>query len=80
MGVDHRRSHEAVAEQLQNRAGGLAPLQQMSATTWPQASVAEPLGMPEGVAVGRFGDSAEQLGSADRLLDQGRIQVVTRAA
>ena len=52
----------------------------MSATTWPQASVAEPLVMPEGVAVGRFGDSGGQLGSADRLLDQGGIQVVTRAA
>ena len=77
MGVYHRRSHVAVAEQLLNRADGLASLQQISATTWPQASVAEPLGMPEGVAADRFGDSGGQLGSAERLLDQGGIQVVT---
>ena len=69
VGVDHRRSHVAVAEQLLNRADGLAPLQQMGGTTWPQASVVEPLGIPEGVAAGRFGDSGGQLGPADRFLD-----------
>ena len=77
VGVDHRRSHVAVAEQLLNRADGLAPLQQMGGTTWLQASVVGPLGIPEGVAAGRFGDSGGQLGPADRLLDQGGIQVVT---
>jgi hypothetical protein len=35
MGVDHRRSHDAVAEQLLNHADGLAPLQQMRLTTRP---------------------------------------------
>jgi hypothetical protein len=77
MGVDHRRSHIAVAEQLLNRADGLASLQQKSGLSWPQASVAEPLGMAEAVAAGRFGDSGGQHGSAYRLLDQGGIQVVT---
>ena len=43
MGVDHRRPNVAVAEQLLNRADGLAPLQQMRLTNRPQASVAEPL-------------------------------------
>jgi hypothetical protein len=77
VGVDHRRSHVAVAEQLLNRAEGLAPLQQMGGTTWPQASVVEALGIPEGVADGRYVDSGGQLGPADRLLGQGGIQVVT---
>ena len=80
MGIDHRRSHLAVPEQRPHRADVLAYLQLVSATTWPQASVVEPLGIPEGVAAGRFGDSGGQLGPADRLLDQGGIQVVTRAA
>jgi hypothetical protein len=77
MCVDHRRSHLAVPEQRPHRADVLAYLQLVSATTWPQASVVEPLGMAEAVAAGRFGDAGGQHGSAHRLLDQGGIQVVT---
>ncbi len=67
----HRGSHIAMAEQLLNRADGLTSLQQMRGLTWPQASVAEPLGMAEAVAAGRIGDTGGQHGSAHRVLDQG---------
>ncbi len=76
MGIDHRRSHLAVPEQRPHRADVLAYLQLVSANTWPQASVVEPLGMAEAVAAGRFGDAGSQHGSAHRLLDQGGIQGV----
>ncbi len=49
-GVD---SFTPVVEQLLNRADVLASLQQMRGLNWPQASVAEPLGMAEAVAAGR---------------------------
>ncbi len=35
IGVDHRRSHLAVAEQLLDCADVLAPLQEMSGLIWP---------------------------------------------
>ncbi len=66
-----------MAEKLLNREDALASLQLMRGLTWPQASVAEPLGMADAVAAGRFGDSGGQHGSAYRLLDQAGIQVVT---
>ena len=49
IGLDHGRSHLAPAEHPLDRSDAVASLQQTRGTTWPQASVAEPLGLAEGM-------------------------------
>ena len=56
MGVDHGCSHIFMAEQFLNRVDVGALFQLVRGVTWPQASVAEPLGMAEGGAGRWFAD------------------------
>jgi hypothetical protein len=47
MGVDHGGSDGVVAEPLLHHADVIATLKSVGGTTWPQASVAEPLDITE---------------------------------
>ena len=77
MGVDQRGPHVAVAEEFLDRSDVLSTFRQIGGITWPQASVAEPLGVPEGVAAGRFADPSGHNRAAHRFLHEGGIEVVT---
>ena len=48
----------------------------MGGLTWPKASVAEPLGMADAVGGARFVDLCRLRGTANRFLNQARIQMV----
>ena len=54
----------------------MATFQWMGGLTWPKASVAEPLAMVDAVGGGRFVDLCRLRGTANRLLNQARIQMV----
>ena len=70
MGVDHRGSDVVVAEQFLYRADVVATFEYVGGLTWPQASVAEPLGTTKAVRGG---------GLPDLCLDQvRRIAFCTR--
>ena len=54
MGVDQGGHDVLVAQQLLNGAEVLVRLQQVGGLTWPQASVAEPLGVAKDLTAGLF--------------------------
>jgi hypothetical protein len=74
MGVDHCRTHYMMPQEFLDRSDVLSTFQNESGITWPQASVAEPLGMTEGMAAGCFCHAGLGDGTLHGFLNNARIR------
>jgi hypothetical protein len=76
VGVEHGRSHVAIPQEFLNHSHVLVTFQNGNGITWPQASVAEPLGVTERTATGCFCHAGLGDSTLHGFLNNARIKMV----